>query len=306
MAVELAQWRMFVAIADAGSLSRAAVDLQADQPTLSRALRRLERMIGSELFRRSPRGVTLTAFGADLLGQARHLVSVADELDALAFARGHAAAAVLRAGTLDFYPFTTALAEACARLAARRPPIVVELLHIPWLAHPAAVTKGDIDIGFTLTVDRHLPVPGVLRSTPLRAEKQFYALLPAGHPLATVRSINPRDLSDDPLHMPRREDNPAIYDLILKTLADHGLPEPSRARTVDSLAAVVQDIAAGNGWTIVTSGPAQHPAPGTVAQPLAVTVRHQVHLEAIWHKVANQTAVRALISQLRHNSNAHL
>ncbi|MGP3945435.1 LysR family transcriptional regulator [Streptomyces sp. 6N106] len=302
MAVELAQWRMFVAIADAGSLSRAAARLQTDQPALSRALRRLERVIGSELFRRSPRGVTLTALGADLLDQARHLVSAADELDALAIARGRTATAVLRAGALDFYPFTTALAEARATLAARRPPIAVELIHIPWLAHPAAVAKGDIDIGFTLTVDRHLPSPEVLCSTPLRVEQQVYALLPASHPLATTPSINPRDLSDDPLHLPRREDNPAIYDLILETLADHGVLAPSRAPTVDSLAAVVQDIAAGNGWTIVTSGPARHPVPGTVAQPLAVTLRHQVHLEAIWHKGANQTAVRALISRLRHSN----
>ncbi|MGV9847895.1 LysR substrate-binding domain-containing protein [Streptomyces sp. NPDC003442] len=157
---------------------------------------------------------------------------------------------------------------------------------------------GDIDIGFTLTVDRHLPSPEVLHSTPLRAEQRIYALLPASHPLATTPGINPRDLSDDPLHLPRREDNPAIYDLILETLDDHGVLAPSRAPTVDSLAAVVQEIAAGNGWTIVTSGPAQHPVPGTVAQPLAVTVRHQIHLEAIWHKGANQTAVRALISQL--------
>ncbi|MEU8877881.1 LysR family transcriptional regulator [Streptomyces javensis] len=35
---------MFVAIADAGSLSRGAARLQTDQPALSRALRRLERM----------------------------------------------------------------------------------------------------------------------------------------------------------------------------------------------------------------------------------------------------------------------
>lgn len=301
MAVELSQWRMFVAIADAGSLSRAAAHLHTDQPALSRALRRLERMIGSELFRRSPRGMTLTALGADLLDQARHLVSTADELDALAFTRGRTTTAVLRAGTLDFFPFTTALADARATLAARQPPIAVEPVHVPWLAHVAAVTKGDIDVGFTLIVDRHLPAPEVLRSTPLRAEQRVYALLPARHPLATAPSINPRDLSGDPLHLPRREGDPAIYDLILETLADHGVLAPRRAPTVDSLAAVVQDIAAGNGWTIITSGPVQHLVPGTVARPLAVTVGRQVHLAVIWHKGADQTAVRALISELRHS-----
>jgi DNA-binding transcriptional LysR family regulator len=42
MGVELAQWRLFLAVADEGSLSRAAVHLDTDQAALSRAVRRLE------------------------------------------------------------------------------------------------------------------------------------------------------------------------------------------------------------------------------------------------------------------------
>ena len=302
MAVELNQWRLFVSIADAGSLSQAAARLQTDQPALSRALRRLERTLGSPLFRRSPRGVTLTSFGAGLLDQARHLVSMADELDTAALARSRASAAVLRVGALDFYPFTTALAAARTSLGGLRPPIAVELVHVPWLAHAAAVAKGGIDIGFTLTVDRQLPAPEILRSTPLRAEERAYALLPAGHPLATAASISPAELANEPLHLPRRDDNPAIYDLILELLADHGVPAPRRAAAVASLAAVVQHIAAGNGWTILASAPARHPVAGTTARPLRMASQRQVHLEAIWHKDASPRAVKALLNQLRRNS----
>ena len=41
MTVELAQWRLFLAVADEVSLGRAAVRLRTNQPAVSRAVRRL-------------------------------------------------------------------------------------------------------------------------------------------------------------------------------------------------------------------------------------------------------------------------
>jgi DNA-binding transcriptional LysR family regulator len=125
--VELAQWRLFLAVADEGSLGRAAVRLGTDQPALSRAVRRLELTVGTPLLIRSAPGTTVTADGVRLIEQARSLVAAADTLDDTADVVARDAAGVLRAGELDFYPLTAALADAGRALPTRDPPVHIEL-----------------------------------------------------------------------------------------------------------------------------------------------------------------------------------
>ncbi|TNF59214.1 MAG: LysR family transcriptional regulator [Rhodobacteraceae bacterium] len=61
----------FLAVAEAGSLSGAAQATGHSQPTLGRHVRSLEARLGVELFRRHPRGLSLTPAGQDLLEPAR-------------------------------------------------------------------------------------------------------------------------------------------------------------------------------------------------------------------------------------------
>ena len=55
---EIRQLRYFVAVAERGSVSQAALDLHLSQSALSEALRKLEVELGVELLTRSSRGVT--------------------------------------------------------------------------------------------------------------------------------------------------------------------------------------------------------------------------------------------------------
>jgi DNA-binding transcriptional LysR family regulator len=65
--MDFRELRYFRAIADFGTLSKAAVHLRVAQPALSRHVMNLERELGVELLRRTPRGVTLTEAGRVLL-----------------------------------------------------------------------------------------------------------------------------------------------------------------------------------------------------------------------------------------------
>ncbi|WP_085316702.1 LysR family transcriptional regulator [Derxia lacustris] len=65
----------FLAVVDAGSLSAAALRLGSTQPTVSRRLQLLERLLGLRLFQRSTRGVTLTEDGARCAASSRDLVA---------------------------------------------------------------------------------------------------------------------------------------------------------------------------------------------------------------------------------------
>jgi DNA-binding transcriptional LysR family regulator len=75
---------IFCAVAEAGSLTRAAGLLALSQPAVTRELRALERDLGTVLVDRLPRGVRLTEAGRVLLEQARKIASLErDTLEAL-------------------------------------------------------------------------------------------------------------------------------------------------------------------------------------------------------------------------------
>jgi DNA-binding transcriptional LysR family regulator len=76
--VELRHLRYFVAIAEEGSLTRAAERLWLAQPGLSTQMRRLEAELGVTLFERHPRGVELTHAGELFLRRARAALAAAE------------------------------------------------------------------------------------------------------------------------------------------------------------------------------------------------------------------------------------
>lgn len=71
---------LVVAIADAGSLSKAARALGLTQPTVSRRLAELEAALGEPLFARAVAGTAPTAFGERVLAPARRMAEHAAEL----------------------------------------------------------------------------------------------------------------------------------------------------------------------------------------------------------------------------------
>src|SRR5258708_11242830 len=61
--LELRHLRYFVAVADAGSFTRAAERIFIAQPTLSQQIRRLEQIVGTPLLHRRRDGLRLTTAG---------------------------------------------------------------------------------------------------------------------------------------------------------------------------------------------------------------------------------------------------
>ncbi|MFJ8631995.1 LysR family transcriptional regulator [Streptomyces sp. NPDC093568] len=80
MELELRHLRVLCAIADAGSVGRAAAELGYSQPAMSTQLRRIERYFGDSLFERGPTGVRLTAYGFEVVAQARDVLTRADAI----------------------------------------------------------------------------------------------------------------------------------------------------------------------------------------------------------------------------------
>lgn len=76
--MDLRLLRYYVAVAEERHFGRAAARLHIAQPSLSRAIRTLERDLGATLLERGPAGVTMTSAGAVLLDEARSLLEQAD------------------------------------------------------------------------------------------------------------------------------------------------------------------------------------------------------------------------------------
>ncbi|MGY8637711.1 LysR family transcriptional regulator [Bradyrhizobium sp. 14AA] len=72
--------RTVVAIADTGSMSKAAERLNLSQPAISAQIKRLQGLIGGELFSRTANGTAVTELGKLALQQARRIIDANDQL----------------------------------------------------------------------------------------------------------------------------------------------------------------------------------------------------------------------------------
>lgn len=79
MSLSLRQIRYFVATAEFGQISQAAVELSISQSAVTTAIKDLERIVGAELFTRSQQGVELTPAGRQFLSHAYEILNKVSE-----------------------------------------------------------------------------------------------------------------------------------------------------------------------------------------------------------------------------------
>ena len=126
--IELRHLRAFVAVAEELSFARAADRLYLSPPALSRQIRALEQLIGSELLRRSTHRVELTIAGEALLERAREILHGVDQaVVATLAAAGEALARITRlwepmAGLLDSDDTVEEARAAAEAMLAQFPP----------------------------------------------------------------------------------------------------------------------------------------------------------------------------------------
>lgn len=121
------QLTYFLAVVDCAGFGRAAERLHVAQPSLSQAIRTLERQLGTPLFHRNSRGIELTEAGRALVSPARQVqrdLQAADEvIDAV---KG------LRSGRLDIAsmpsPAVAPLSEMISSFAGIAPDVTVNVL----------------------------------------------------------------------------------------------------------------------------------------------------------------------------------
>lgn len=213
--MELRHLRYFLAVAEFGSLNRAAAHLLVAQPSLSRQIRVLEHELGRPLFDRSARGVALTAAGAALVGHARHLLAMeAATADVIGGPDG--AGEAVSAGVPPGVPSGWLLA-AVRHLAEVVPECALALVEASTSDQLRSLQKGELDVAIV-----HQPPPSghvghVLWSEP------FGIALRRGHELAAAPQPRLADLDGLRVLVHSRGQVPGQQDNLLAAAAAAGV-----------------------------------------------------------------------------------
>ena len=77
----LQQLKYIIEIVNCGSMNLAAQKLFVSQPSLSNAVKELEKELGIEIFIRTNKGVTLSSNGQEFLGYARQIIEQTELLE---------------------------------------------------------------------------------------------------------------------------------------------------------------------------------------------------------------------------------
>lgn len=202
MKLELRHLRIVCAIADAGSVTKAAAALGLAQPALAAQLKRIERTIGGRLFERDRHGARPTPLGELVLTRARVLLPAVQGLEdeAARLAGTGSGMKAYRIGTVNG-PILSGLMQ---RLTTEHPEAVLNT-HTSWVAAELAdmLATGRLDYALVGTCGGAAP-PAPLRSGAERdltwrvvAVDAVFILLPQSHPLAGRPEVSLSDLATE-------------------------------------------------------------------------------------------------------------
>lgn len=180
----LVQLRHLIALADAGSFSKAAELLFLTQPALSRSIRALEDELRAPLFDRVGRRIELTPMGRVTLDRARHLMLDADELQISAGRLEDGQSGHLRIG-MGSGPGAMLMLPLLLQAARERPRLHVEISRAGTELLVQALRARSLD---ALVVDVRSLLPAVDLCVESVLEMRGAFMVRRGHPLARMRS----------------------------------------------------------------------------------------------------------------------
>lgn len=161
--LDLTALRSFVAVADSGGVTRAAGLMNLTQSAVSMQLKRLEESLDVALLDRSARTIGLTAAGEQLLGYARRMLAINDEILTKLTSQDYEGVVRLGVPHDIVYP---AIPHVLHRFAADFPRVKVQLISSFTGVLKAHFVRGEVDI--MLTTENDLDSGGeTLTSLPL-------------------------------------------------------------------------------------------------------------------------------------------
>lgn len=231
---DLVSLKIFVAVAECASLTRAAEREHLAVSAISKRIAELEVLAHTPLLQRYPRGLGLTPAGQALLHHARQVLQTLDRMDAelgefAGGAKGHARLHAVASALNQFLP------EDIEAFLSRYPGVRLSLEERTGKAVVLAVAEGSADLG---VVASRTPRLG-LTAVPYHADRLMIGV-PLGHALARRKSVRFADALDYPFVGPHSDSS-------LAGLMDEGaracgkvLQQRVQASSFDTMCRLVQ------------------------------------------------------------------
>ncbi len=293
--------RYFVAVAEAGHLTRAAAQLNIQQPPLSQQIKALESHLGMVLFRRHSKGMALTESGEFFLEEARRI------LDSVAATEQRMARVAKGMRGRLAIAFTTSAAahlltpRVLRVFRSRYPEIELSLSENNAAEITERIASGILDCGF-LRVPVSRP-PGLVFRTLLR--EPVLVAAPLDHHLARKpragknAAVALKDFQGENLILVRRSGAPGLYANLLTLCAEGGI-YPNVVAEVERMMTNLNLVAAGAGISVVPAS-MQHVHAKTVAyRPLRKSIHLNAPLTLVYRAAADTGAIAFFVELVRY------
>jgi len=213
--MDLTTLRIFLAVAEERSFSRAAAKVNRTQPAVSQAVRRLESDLGEELFDRSSKNGTLTDAGRVLQNYGQRLIRLAEETESAMrelrdLRRGRVLIGANEAAVHTLLPLV-------GRFREKVPEIAIDVRRVPARQIALEVQQGSLDFG-ALTFR---PAEAGLLEVAIGTD-ELVLLVPPSHDLAGRRQVTMEDVAKEP-GVAHNDPSPA-RERVLRLFEEHHVP----------------------------------------------------------------------------------
>ena len=286
--MELRHFRCVLAVAHSLHFARAAAELGISPPALTKQVQETEQLLGTRLFQRSKRAVSLTAAGELFVIEATRALAQLAQAQDVARRAGRGELGRLEIGYVASAAYSGVLQDQFSRFRASHPGIHIGAREYAMDALPGLLDQGRVDLAF-VRPPLHLP-DGIDMVVLLR--DRFVLAVQADSPLARLDVAEPAALAQQAFIVPEQE----LGTLEVSRRGGFAAQVVSRP---GSLVAVLTEVSLGVGCAIVPhSVMASVQLPGVVFRELA-TPQISSEIAVAFRRHEQAPAARAFIAQLR-------
>ncbi|WP_460272840.1 LysR substrate-binding domain-containing protein [Celeribacter sp. ULVN23_4] len=261
----LRHYELLVILAEELHFGRAAERLNISQPQLTQQLKQMEETIGTLLFERNRRKVSVAPAGRILLPEARAVLRQAARAEKIAMQTGQGMIGELALGYIGASPYNGVLTRLLRLFREKAPDTRLSLALMDLDQQIPEVAAGNLDVGVVRLPYPDMPANVVSRTL---CEETLWAALPLDHPLANPGlPVKLTDLKDEAFIATHLPPNTGFAAALHQACAQAGI-SPDIVYRSPQFASIVSLVAAGLGVAVVPASIQNVHIPNVIYKPL--------------------------------------